>query len=147
MIELHRFNASRLATCCLLIVCVSAVGCKFGKLTNRSMDYVDRKNDRCTLYLDHLYSPGLDLTRAGKPDWGQSTPACIARRTCMVREGARDVPEPSFVVYPQPAELQLGGGYSTSAPNNRDTDTDRATDTDSPSGDLLPPSPSEAAEN
>lgn len=31
-------------------------------------DFIDDLNDRACTF-DHLYAPGLDLTRIGKPDW------------------------------------------------------------------------------
>lgn len=112
---------SRLAvfTCTILVgatIACTASGCKFGRLTTAHLNHVDRLNDRATVTLDRLYCPATDLTRPGKTDWCQAVPRCVAKCTCKTLEGARDVPEPAFVVYPQPPEMQLelgemGGAY------------------------------------
>lgn len=114
-----------------VLLCVSSLGCKFGRLTNRYLDKVDWRNDRSAVYLDHLYSPCTDLTRAGKQDWCRTSPACIAKRTCKTLEGARDVPEPSFVIYPQPPEMTLESVYGSSTTEEAEAELDS----------YLPPSP------
>lgn len=103
-----------------MVVCCFGAGCKFGRLTNAKMDCVDSWNDAHQWRLDRFYNPATDLTRAGKDDWCRAVRPCVAKRTCLIREGAQDVPQPGYVVYPQPPELDLDAGYTAGSSDPSD---------------------------
>lgn len=97
---------SRPALRCLAAAAVvagglSIAGCRCSPLTNAWMDCVDRVS-RSGLALDHLYCPGTDLTRIGRPDGNVPPNSWICPDECRTCRGVRDVPVPQFRVYPQP---------------------------------------------